>query len=93
MVPSATVADIPPPPPQTPAQREAAEKAKALFEELEYAFKHPPQPVIGAEGTYVVRDPGSGVYRLWRSDSATDRDELTDRAELAEGADDPKTKR
>jgi len=93
MVPSATVQDIPPPPPQTPAQREAAEKARVLFEELQYAFKHPPQPVVGSPGTFVVRDPGSGEYRLWRSDSATDQDELTDMAELAEGAGEPRNKR
>ena len=89
VVPSATVQDIPPPPPQTPAQREAADKAKAMFEALEYAFQHPPQPVAGSPGTYVVREPGTGRYHLWRSDSATDQDTLTDMAELAEGANEP----
>ena len=93
MVPSATPADIPPPPPQTEAQRAAAEEAKRLFGDLKYAFGHPPQPVTGADGLYVVRDPGSGEYCLWRNKCATDRDELVDRAEEAETAETSKTKR
>ena len=91
--PAATAQDIPPPPPQTPAEREAARQAKATFEALEYAYGHPPQPVVGEPGTYVVRDPGTGRYHLWRGDSATDQDTLIDMADLAEGANEPRSKR
>jgi len=92
-VPSATTQGIPPPPPQTPAQLEAAAKAKKLFDELEYAYGEAPQPVRGCPGTYVVRQPSDGLYRLWRNNSATDQDELTYLAEQAEGAGEPKAKR